>query len=330
MKDLVEALLLVDLIKQNSELCIVDLDRNEENVVRVLDLSELNRWQMEMDVFQGLQLTINLKFLKKLNLSSNQINQIPDSVFKELIYLIELNLSNNKIEKISTNTLKGLQNLQILNLKSNKIESIDDSSFDHLESLKILILSSNELSTQNDIFGQLNNLIYLDLSENKIKEISSNCYNGLWNLEVLNLEKNQLNRFDNSTFVNKFDSLKVLDIKFNRFDKLTRMDLIGLSKLEYLSLSVNSLDTNCFKYLDNLKVFCLNIQNGDKKSLTRFNKHYFNGLKQLKYLKFSFRGLNLANNSVLNNKLKKIFKNLFDYNSDLQINENKDLEVKNN
>lgn len=57
----------------------------------------------------------NLKIIKKLDLSGNELSFIPDSI-GNLLQLTDLNLSKNQIQGIAEYSLENLENLVLLDL----------------------------------------------------------------------------------------------------------------------------------------------------------------------------------------------------------------------
>lgn len=125
----------------------------------------------------------NLKYLKKINLSNNEILNIwPLPTCLEI-----LNLSGNLIS--STNTaLINLQKLQNLDLSGNSLTDLKGLA--GLRSLKVLNVSKNSLCSLTGA-ESLKSLLELDASYNKLSKkedivIINRCYN----LELICIEGN--------------------------------------------------------------------------------------------------------------------------------------------
>ena len=101
-----------------------------------------------------------LKNLERLDISSNAIQELNNSVFRELKALQVLYLAHNKITVISagfpnrqSSTWNGLLSLQELHLEDNKISHIGYHAFSGLPKLQKLLLYENSLTTlSKDIF----------------------------------------------------------------------------------------------------------------------------------------------------------------------------------
>lgn len=84
--------------------------------------------------------------LEKLDLSQNFLTEVPDEAMKTLPYMRQLNLSSNQIRKIDQ-SLQSFQYLESLDLSRNNIASIQPSTFLTLRRLRKLDLSVNSLRT---------------------------------------------------------------------------------------------------------------------------------------------------------------------------------------
>ncbi|XP_044727691.1 protein artichoke [Chrysoperla carnea] len=77
-------------------------------------------------------------FLMHLNISFNNITNLPDAVFERTTLLEELDISNNQLRQIFPNAWSTLKNIQLLNISSNPIKSITQTDFNGLHMLKTL------------------------------------------------------------------------------------------------------------------------------------------------------------------------------------------------
>ncbi|CAG5096837.1 Similar to fliI: Protein flightless-1 (Drosophila melanogaster) [Cotesia congregata] len=146
------------------------------------------------EVPEGLE---KARSLLNLNLSHNQIETIPNSLFINLTDLLFLDLSYNRLETLPPQT-RRLSNLQTLNLNHNPLGHFQlrqlpslmnlttlqmcdtqrtlnniPSSLESLTNLQELDLSLNSLPRVPDALYLLSNLKRLNLSDNEITEISS-------------------------------------------------------------------------------------------------------------------------------------------------------------
>ncbi|KAI0355695.1 L domain-like protein [Trametes cingulata] len=117
-----------------------------------------------------------LKELRVLNLSFNNIQQLPSSFFRNLTQLRELYLSGNDISAIPTENLQHMTNLEVLFLNGNKLQTLP-REISKLTKLSVMDVGSNVLkyninNWEFDWNWNFNtNLRYLNLSGNKRLEI---------------------------------------------------------------------------------------------------------------------------------------------------------------
>ena len=155
---------------------------NEQGYVIALDLSQSNMTQFPEELRE-------LTHLQRLNLSNNQLMQIPPEELACLIHLQHLNLHKNQLTSIPAE-LAQLSHLQHLDLHTNRLTSIP-AELAQLSHLQHLDLYENQLTHVPPELGQLINLQNLDLSANQLTLIPPEL-GQLTNLQNLQLHKNQL------------------------------------------------------------------------------------------------------------------------------------------
>lgn len=73
------------------------------------------------------------KELTQLDVSQNQLQNVPSNAIKNLHHLLILNLNHNRISQIHNRAFEGLDTLEILTLYENKINVIESEAFRGLE-----------------------------------------------------------------------------------------------------------------------------------------------------------------------------------------------------
>ena len=207
--------------------------------------------------------------------------------FKELKYLVGQNC--NLIDT-DLNLLKNLfsQNLLQLDLSNNELRDIS-------------IFAKEEES--------LVNLSKLDLSHNKIVDISNlfNCR--FLCLKELNLSHNEISDINGLQQNLYFNSLKKLDLSFNRIKILNK---INIKTLNYLDLKNNEISEGFIDFLNNFCNSCFSSYEIEKLELTRDNMilifNFHDAHNSLVDLKFSIEEKNV--NEVLKTIPLEPIKNL--------------------
>ncbi|XP_060032648.1 leucine-rich repeat-containing G-protein coupled receptor 4 isoform X2 [Erinaceus europaeus] len=172
-------------------------------------------------------------FTLALDISMNNITQLPEDAFKNFPFLEELTLQNNQLKTVPSEAIRGLSALQSLRLDANHITSVPEDSFEglaqlrhlwlddnsltevpmhplsNLPTLQALTLALNKISSIPDFaFTNLSSLVVLHLHNNKIKSLGRHCFDGLDNLETLDLNYNNLVEFPQA--IKALPSLKEL------------------------------------------------------------------------------------------------------------------------
>lgn len=105
---------------------------------------------------------------EKLDLSNQQLEKIPSSVFEQT-NLEELDISGNSISGSIQAEIRQLTKLKILNASNNLMTGVP-AEIGQLTSLSVLDLSNNQLTGLPYELGNLNNLKILNISGNNYSE----------------------------------------------------------------------------------------------------------------------------------------------------------------
>lgn len=203
------------------------------------------------------QLLPNLKYL---DLSYNQIKNIPQSFFCCMVSLEVLNVSNNCIGSFVITHEELLQNIKIIDLSYNSLQTL---SFGErtLQSVEELFLQGNDLTTlDHQTFQRLPNLRNLQVQQNNLKMCVSKqeqielmltdqnhqdppgcvSFSSIPNLQFLYLSENNLKTLPANVFSNT--PLKLLDLSLNPGLEMDPNSLSGLkNSLVHLLLRDNNI-----------------------------------------------------------------------------------------
>ena len=129
--------------------------------IEILILSNCRLVSIALNAFSGAtslkmldlstnMLTAPIQFLghlkiDTLNLSSNRLENLANSPFRQLKQLETLHISNNRITNLTAADFKGLSRLNTLNLNNNSISTVDISALKVSDRLTELDLSTNQL-----------------------------------------------------------------------------------------------------------------------------------------------------------------------------------------
>lgn len=181
--------------------------------------------------------------LKNLNVSNNFIEQIPEKSFAGLFSLKQLSLQNNKIMSIDANAFNQLFDLELLDLSSNKLKELDPNLLT-IPSIKLkrLFLQNNQLETIADnLFHNTRKIIQLDLSNNKLKSLPEFTFREMVNLRVLHLENNLIDTFS----LRQLHQNRQLRVIFLHYNQLTHIDDFDRNALNRLSkATILTIDNN--------------------------------------------------------------------------------------
>ena len=174
------------------------------------------------------------KDIKKLNLSNNNLTQLPVEI-GHLTQLTELNLSINKLIQLPVE-IGQLTQLTTLNLHCNKLTHLP-VEIGQLTQLTTLYLHNNNLTQLPVEIGQLTQLTTLYLSYNKITHLPVEI-GQLTQLTVLTLYNNNLTHLP--VEIGQLTQLTTLTLYNNKINHLP-VEIGQLTRLTELYLSYNNL-----------------------------------------------------------------------------------------
>uniref|UniRef100_A0A8C6WEI5 Leucine-rich repeat-containing G-protein coupled receptor 4 n=1 Tax=Neogobius melanostomus TaxID=47308 RepID=A0A8C6WEI5_9GOBI len=182
-------------------------------------------------------------FTYYLDLSMNNITELPAFVFKSFPYLEELRLAGNDLSFIHPEALSGLHQLKVLMLQNNQLRTVPSAALKTLHSLQSLRLDANHITAvPDDSFEGLQQLRHLWLDDNNLTEVPVGSLRHQANLQALTLALNRISHIPDNAFAN-LTSLVVLHLHNNRIKAIGEKCFAGLVNLETLDLNFNNLMT---------------------------------------------------------------------------------------
>lgn len=218
----------------------------------------------------------SLGVLILLDLSQNELTDIPDGVFGTLSKLKNLDLSSNHITHIQRGSFSGLVQLERLYLYANRIQSIHLEAFQGLDALLELKLQGNQLGSLP--FIHFPKLLLIDLSYNYIPTLGASdlqtphlealkvaslglttvneaLITSLKNLHDLDLSMNQLTEIPEALKQDSIKGLIKLSLAGNPLSELRVEDfqkLIGLQELDLSGLNLQGFPLSFFQIFPRL------------------------------------------------------------------------------
>ena len=139
----------------------------------------------------------DLSKLVVLDLTQNEITDLPSNIFASLTHLMQLDIAGNKLKVISAAILRPLRSLIYLNIGHNTHVNITfGEEFLNMTRLQQIVLNGIKLpSLNNDSFRHLRNspLAKVYMSTCSLRTISRGAFLPLRNLTRLSLNNNPLN-----------------------------------------------------------------------------------------------------------------------------------------
>ncbi|XP_061671493.1 leucine-rich repeat-containing G-protein coupled receptor 4 isoform X2 [Syngnathoides biaculeatus] len=180
-------------------------------------------------------------FTYYLDLSMNNITELPAYVFKNFPYLEELRLAGNDLSFIHPEAFSGLHQLKVLMLQNNHLKTVPSAALKNLHFLQSLRLDANHITAvPDDSFEVLQQLRHLWLDDNDLTEVPVGSLRHQSNLQALTLALNHILFIPDNAFAN-LTSLVVLHLHNNRITEIGNKSFTGLVNLETLDLNFNNL-----------------------------------------------------------------------------------------
>ncbi|EAT48324.1 AAEL000633-PA [Aedes aegypti] len=225
--------------------------------ITILDLSHNNIDNLPPAIFSG------LGKLTELRLQNNGLNFIADRALEGLLSLSKLDISLNRLSNLPPELFSEAKHIKEIYLQNNSINVLAPGIFSELQQLLVLDISNNELTSEwinPATFKGLSRLILLDLANNKISKLEPSIFRDLFSLQILRLQDNFIETIHEGTF-SELTALHTLVISNNRLSNIEYFSFQGLSRLTLLSLDYNRIsriDRVAFRNLSTLHDLHLN------------------------------------------------------------------------
>ena len=196
-----------------------------------LQISSAQLRAVSQNAFRGLENT-----MQTLNLANNNLRTVPVEALRQLRLLRQLDLSANQITYVADNAFVTLR-LKTLKMADNSDISLANNAFRALESsLKNLNLKGclfKQVPTQ--ALRNLKGLTFLDLAQNVLKTLQPGVLQRLDSLTALNLERNVIQKLHRHVFDGVNDTLSSLSLLNNL---LTEFPLEAIRSLTQLRVRI--------------------------------------------------------------------------------------------
>ncbi|KAI4484631.1 hypothetical protein M0804_007197 [Polistes exclamans] len=174
--------------------------------------------------------------LKFLDVSYNQLEEIPYGALRGHLTLERFHLDHNRLGFLQRETFTSMPALRELRLRNNSLSNLLEAPFWNLPALKGLDLSENYFRhIEPRLLANLPNLRHLDLSGNSIGLIEPESFRNTPALEHVNVSGNALSILHPLTF-RHLTNLYELDVGWNRMLEIVP----GLPRnIEHLHMPMN-------------------------------------------------------------------------------------------
>lgn len=179
----------------------------------------------------------------------NILSKLSDKVTK-------LNISNNEISELPAGMLDNMTNLEDFYAEDNLIEDLPAGFFKNNKSIKWITFYGNKLkSIEKNDFAGLSKMTILDLGVNYIEKIADDSFADLTNIDMIGLSENELTSLPNGLFKPMEKTMTYLGIDGNHMTRLpkTVSDAKALESFYAHENDLTSISDVDFSGMKNLK-----------------------------------------------------------------------------
>ncbi|XP_044018629.1 chaoptin-like [Aphidius gifuensis] len=237
-------------------LTIVEEGTFKNSKIRELYFIDCDLTEMTSSNLKGLEFSLEL-----LDLSGNNITDLPNNIFQEFDFLRTLNFRENKITKISPVKVFASFQYSLYNIdlsgKINGIISLQDLR--HMRNLRYLSLSKLSQTTLGpDDFNEFGmDIKELHIIQSNINEIKNHAFTNVRGIKYLNFAENSISTIENEAFSEVGHSLQILKLAHAlSMNEIPSKSFKDLTNLQYLDMSNNKIRTmpdNSFHFLKRIK-----------------------------------------------------------------------------
>ncbi|XP_033102347.1 carboxypeptidase N subunit 2-like [Anneissia japonica] len=182
--------------------------------------------------------------IEEINLSSNNLVDIPGHLFQHLPKLKIIQVCCNRLTEIDGEPFFGSNHVEEIQLYTNSINKLHENAFKNMKNISLINLNANQLTSDNipcQTFRGLRRLTKLYLYNNKLKTIKKEWFQDLTSLEEFHADDNSVTTLDDNVFKNCLN-LKEIDLSYNFIVEIPRKVFSGLPNLLNVICSHNRID----------------------------------------------------------------------------------------
>ncbi|KAH8300423.1 hypothetical protein KR018_004929 [Drosophila ironensis] len=231
-----------------------------------------------------------LPTLRYLDMSGNQLSELPYGALRGHGTLEQLHLNHNQLRLIERDALMAMPALRELRMRNNSLSSDLPLPFWNLPGLKGLDLAQNHFDrVDSQLLAGLPSLRRLDLSENGLIELAPNSFRHNPLLETINISTNALTHIHSST-LHHLERLFEVDASYNQLKAI----IGGLPRIvERISLKGNQISALPAAASKDLQLPNLRMLDLSQNRIEQLPRHGFQGASELRVLSLAQNQLRL-------------------------------------
>ncbi|XP_018024567.1 chaoptin [Hyalella azteca] len=267
----------------------IGADAFKGSKIRELYLQDCDIWNLSEKSFRGIEAT-----LETLDLSYNNLTDIPENIFDRIDSLKWLSLAHNKLILDPKKSFNGFTyTLQYLNMLGEYMGIIPMDALKNMRNVRTFAFSTFPgfyLSNEDFVgFGPAVEKLYL--MNNEISSVKALAFEHVPGLKVLDLSHNVINSFDNRAFANVggLEELRVSSgLTLTRLPPQPFHYLINLRILDLSNNKLTFLQNDCLSHMKKLRH--LNLEDN---KISKLSSHQFRGqfTPELTTIQLSFNAI---------------------------------------